>query len=277
MDDGGASGPPRPRRAVPDRRRRACASSRSTARRSGCAWCTSASGSPTISTSPTPADWWLLGLRFPPGSRFEYKIEVTDSFGTHLIEDPLNPTVARHPFGGNSVCEAEGYHEPGWATSRPDVPAGTLVERGFDSAALGRYAAGVGVPARRIRRRRRPPISGAGPPRRRRLLPLRAARHRARQPDRRRALPPVIVAGLHPVERLVEYADDARHHEFVTSRTGGVARRRVPAVRRALPAGASFGAVASLSAAAAAPAPLRRRAPAIGVVRRGRHRVLAAP
>ena len=198
-------------------------------------------------------DWWLLGLRFPPGSRFEYKVEVTDSFGTHLIEDPLNPLVARHPFGGNSVCEAEGYHEPAWAISRPDVPTGSIVERGVDSAALGRHAAAsMYLPAG---------FDGAAAHR----YPVVILHdggdyfHYAGlatvldQLIAGGALPPVIVAGLHPVERLVEYADDAQHHEFVTTELVEWLDAEYPLSGERYLAGASFGAVASFSAAVAAP------------------------
>ena len=50
------------------------------------------------------SDWWVLPLAVPPGSRIEYKLEVVDSFGTHLIPDPLNRNQAANPFGVNSVC-----------------------------------------------------------------------------------------------------------------------------------------------------------------------------
>lgn len=65
---------------------------------------------------------------------------VTDSFGTRMMEDPLNPQLASHPFGANSVCEAEGYLEPDWALPHPDVPAGSTVDLAINSVALGRTA-----------------------------------------------------------------------------------------------------------------------------------------
>ena len=69
-------------------------------------------------------------------------------------------------------------------------------------------------------------------------------------------LPPTVVAFLHPGERLVEYADDARHHDFLSrsccrSSSASCPPAASPAKRCLV--GASFGAVASLSAAAYAP------------------------
>ena len=43
------------------------------------------------------SDWWVLPLAVPAGSRLEYKLEVVDSFGTHLIADPLNPMKPATP------------------------------------------------------------------------------------------------------------------------------------------------------------------------------------
>ncbi len=74
------------------------------------------------------SDWWLLTLAVPDGSRIEYKVEVVDSFGTHLLEDALNDRQAAHPFGANSVLEAEGYTEPAFTAADPDVPRGRLVD-----------------------------------------------------------------------------------------------------------------------------------------------------
>jgi enterochelin esterase family protein len=69
-------------------------------------------------------------------------------------------------------------------------------------------------------------------------------------------LPPVVAAFVHPGERLVEYADDVRHHQHLTAEllprleneflAGGEPAKRCLV-------GASFGAVASLSVAAYAP------------------------
>ncbi len=69
-------------------------------------------------------------------------------------------------------------------------------------------------------------------------------------------LPPVVVAFVHAAERLVEYADDVRHHEYLTKELLPHLESELSAggepAKRCL-VGASFGAVASLSAAAHAP------------------------
>ena len=70
------------------------------------------------------SEWWTLTLAVPAGIAPRVQAQVADSFGTHLVEDPLNPTTARHPFGANSVCEAAGYVEPEWAHPRPGAPPG---------------------------------------------------------------------------------------------------------------------------------------------------------
>jgi enterochelin esterase-like enzyme len=203
------------------------------------------------------SEWWTLTLAVPEGSRLEYKLTVADSFGTHLVEDPLNPTTARHPFGANSVCEAAGYVDPEWAHPRPGAPAGRLGDLVLDSQALGRRAGTtvyhpVGFDDR------------AGDARYPLLVvhdggdylhyaALAAVLDNLIADGR---LPPLVAVLLYPDERLVEYADDPRHHAYLT-------RELVPHLERELPLvatpsarclmGASFGAVAALSAAYAAP------------------------
>ena len=202
------------------------------------------------------SEWWLLDLAVPEGSRLEYKLEVVDSFGNHLVEDPLNSLVASHPFGVNSVCEAMGYVVPDWAVPDPAVPAGRLVEFELDSAALQRRtAASVYLPAG---------FSDVGASRHPLLvvhdgsdyLRYAAATTVLDNLIGRGDVPPIVVAFVHPGERLVEYADDPRHAAFITSEL-------VPALEAAFPLvddpagrclmGASFGAVASLSTAWRAP------------------------
>jgi enterochelin esterase-like enzyme len=201
-------------------------------------------------------EWWMLGLRFPRGSRLEYKLEVTDSFGTRLIEDPLNQRTASHPFGGNSVCEADGYATPDWAITRDDVPRGSIHDVVLGSAALGRSTTtSVYLPAG----------YSPDPMHRAQLVVIHDGPDYVRFASATTVLdnlihggilPPTVVAFLHVAERLVEYADDARHHEFLTTEliphleselsVGGEPSKRCLA-------GASFGAVASLSAATHAP------------------------
>ena len=201
-------------------------------------------------------EWCLLTLAMPYGSRLEYKLEVTDSFGTKLVEDPLNPLTASHPFGANSVCEAAGYATPEWAIERHDVPRGTIRDLSLDSVALGRRAVtSVYEPVG---------YSSSTAPR----CPLLIVHD---GPDYLRyaaattvldnlihggVIPPTVVAFVHPAERLVEYADDARHHGYLTNELLPQLEAELSAggepAKRCL-AGASFGAVASLSAATQAP------------------------
>ena len=156
----------------------------------------------------------------------------------------------------NSVCEATGYVVPDWAVPDPAVPAGRLVEFELDSAALQRRtAASVYLPAG---------FSDVGASRHPLLvvhdgsdyLRYAAATTVLDNLIGRGDVPPIVVAFVHPGERLVEYADDPRHAAFITSEL-------VPALEAAFPLvddpagrclmGASFGAVASLSTAWRAP------------------------
>ena len=173
-----------------------------------------------------------------------------------MVEDPLNDRHASHPFGANSVCEAAGYAEPRWVVSDPDVPAGRLVEFELESAALGRTTTtSVYLPAGFT-------TDGDG---RYPLLVVHdgsdylAYASAATVLDNlihRGDIPPAVVALVRPFERLVEYADDPRHAEHLTAELVPALENELPLV--ATPAGrcligASFGAVASLSAAWRAP------------------------
>ena len=226
------------------------------------------------------SDWWLLALAVPDGSRLEYKLEVVDSFGSRLVEDPLNPVGASHPFGANSVCEAAGYVVPSWAVPDPAVAGGRLVEFELDSAALQRRTtASVYLPAgfTDVGTQRYPLLvvhDGSD------YLRYAAATTVLDNLIGRGEMPPIVVAFIHPGERLVEYADDPRHAAFITSEL-------VPALEAAFPLiadpagrclmGASFGAVASLSTAWRAPTAVRAPAVPVGLVRWCRRGVPAAP
>ena len=86
----------------------------------------------------------------------------------------------------------------------------------------------------------------------------------------------LVVAFLHPGDRLVEYADSTAHARFVTGELLPRLERRFPLIAR--PAGrclmgASFGAVASLSAAYRQPDTYGVAAAAVRLVRVHRHRL----
>ena len=198
------------------------------------------------------SEWWVLALAVPDGTRLEYKLDVVDSFGNRFIEDPLNPNVASHPFGANSVCEASGYAEPLWAQHADDVPVGTYTDITVWSDAYGRDTA--------VTVYRAATIDGPAP-----LVVVHDGGDYLRYADAGMVLdnlvqggviPPIVAAFVQPGERLVEYADDPRHATYLTKELvprleadfGALADPR----QRCL-VGASFGAVASLSAAVAEP------------------------
>jgi enterochelin esterase family protein len=199
---------------------------------------------------------WYLALRLPPGSRVEYKLQVAEPGGHRMMEDPLNPLRAHNPFGANSVCLAAGYQAPWCVEPDASAPEGAVKDLVLDSDALGRPAATAVY---------LPPGFDAGPGRRYPLLIvhdggdyLHYAQFKTVLDNliHRRQLAEIVVAFSHPGERLVEYADDPRHARFLVDEL-------VPALEGELPLvaepwgrglmGASFGAVASLSAARRAP------------------------
>jgi enterochelin esterase family protein len=194
-------------------------------------------------------DLWALTLDVPPGSRVEYKLEIVRGGNGEWIQDPLNPNLARDPFGANSVAHGEGYTVPEWIHPDPEARPGRMDELHVDSKALGRRTVGIYLPAR-FRRTRRYPLlvvhDGHDYLRYAALGPiLDNLIHRLEIPD-------LIVALTSSPKRLVEYANDERHHSFLTDEL-------VPQLEKALPIdarpqsrclmGASFGAVAALSTA----------------------------
>jgi enterochelin esterase-like enzyme len=198
------------------------------------------------------SEWWVLALEVPDGTRLEYKLDVVDSFGNRFIEDPLNRTIASHPFGANSVCEASGYVEPLWAQQADDVPKGTYDDIVVWSDAYGRDTA--------VTVYRAATVDGPAP-----LIVVHDGGDYLRYAEAGSVLdnlvhggviPPIVAAFVQPHERLVEYAGDPRHATYLTKELvprleadfGVLAEPR----ERCL-VGASFGAVASLSAAVAAP------------------------
>jgi len=197
----------------------------------------------------TGTDVWYLTLQIPRGSRVEYKLEVVRNGHGEWTQDPLNASVARDPFGGNSVAHGSGYEAPSWIQPDPTAAKGHRDEIWIDSETFGRRGFGLYVPARFQRTR---------------LYPLLIV-HDGHDYQRyaaldtildnlidRLELADVIVVLTSSPERLREYADDDRHARFLTEEL-------VPYVSRLFPIdpqpqsrclmGASFGAVASLAAA----------------------------
>ncbi len=191
-------------------------------------------------------DIWHCDLELPPRSRVEYKFEVDGKW----ILDPHNPHTARDPFGANSVCHGPGYEREPWTLPDADVRKGTLDSADIDSAALGgRRTVPIYVPAR-FRRTRRYPLlivhDGSD------YLAYSQLKDVLDNLIDALEIPALIAVMTNPGDRLREYADDPRHARYL-------AEELVPKIEAALPLvgsasarclmGASFGAVASLSAA----------------------------
>ena len=174
-----------------------------------------------------------------------------------LIEDPLNPPTAQPPVrrqlgvrGGRLRRRRSGR------STATTCRAGRFATSSLDSAALGRpTTASVYLPAG-YTPDRRAALPADHRPRRPRLPALRrGVDGRSTTSSTAACMPAVVVAFVHPGERLVEYADDVRHHELPRPTScSRSSRAELPAggepAKRCL-IGASFGAVASLSAAVA--------------------------
>lgn len=194
-------------------------------------------------------DVWHLTLSLPPESRVEYKLEVVRGGHGQWTEDPLNPNRASDPFGVNSVAHGTGYSVPEWTTPDPQAAPGIIDELSIESAVFGRRSFGLYLPTRFRRTRKYP------------LLIVHDGRDYLRYGSfstvldnliARLEIPAMIVAFTDSPDRLVEYANDERHTRFLTDELVPYLQRRLPLDQQPQARclmGASFGAVASLSAA----------------------------
>jgi enterochelin esterase family protein len=195
-------------------------------------------------------DLWYHILELPAGSRVEYKLEVVRGPMRQWIHDPLNPQLARDPFGANSVCQAAGYAVPAWTAEDPGVRAGQIEEIRIRSAALRRIVpVKVYYPAR-FRPQRRYPLlvvhDGSD------YLNYAGLKTVLDNLIHRYEIPALVAAMIDPRDRMREYADHPSHAAFI-------AEDLVPRLEKRLPLegtpagrglmGASLGAVASLAAA----------------------------
>ena len=193
---------------------------------------------------------WVRHLDLPENSRIEYKFEVTRGGHGEWLVDPLNPVHAADPFGANSVCQGYGYLAPDWTAEDPLARRGTLDDLWLDSGTFGeRRRLRVYVPAR-FRRSRQYPLlivhDGED------YLRFAALRTVLDNLIHRQEIAPLIVAFTQSNERLVDYAGNDRHADYL-------AHDVLPALRARLPLedspdsrglmGASFGGVAALHAA----------------------------
>jgi enterochelin esterase-like enzyme len=199
-------------------------------------------------------DLWYLVLELPYGSRVNYQLDVRRGEHTERTNDPLNPKLSYSPVGSSSVCFAHGYVTPEWTEPDPEARPGELTEITVPSRALHRDCPVTLYLPARFRRTVAYPllvVHDGGD-----FLQYAAAKTVLDNLIHRLDVAEMIVAFLHPKDRLVEYADSPAHSRFLT-------RELVPRLEAELPLvgqrsgrfllGSSFGAVASLSAAYRAP------------------------
>ena len=197
---------------------------------------------------------WYIVLKVPEGSRINYQLEVRRGEHVERFNDPLNPKHSHSPFGASSVCFAHGYMTPDWTFPDQSVAPGELIELTVDSRALQRDCpVTIYLPAR-FRQDKSFSllvVHDGGD-----FLQYSAAKVVLDNLIHRREIADMVVAFLHPKDRLVEYANSAEHARFLTHELLPRLEAELPLVRnrsgRAL-LGASFGAVAALSVAYRSP------------------------
>lgn len=196
------------------------------------------------------SDLWVLQIDLPRKSRMEYKIGVMVRGRGQLLRDPLNSHLARDPFGANSVVYGEGYEPPEWTVEDPDARKGTIEERHLDSSVFGDWRPIQIYRPARFRESRRYPLlivhDGAD------YLQFASLQEALDNLIHRLELPPLIAVMTTSPDRMTEYGADKRHADFLVKDLLPQMEALLPLIRepsaRAL-LGASFGAVASLSAA----------------------------
>lgn len=195
-------------------------------------------------------DLWFLVLELPERARIEYKLERVDSSEHEWILDPLNPNVARDPFGANSVCQTAGYETPEWTLANDEARPGEIRKLEIRSRAFRDTRSFQLYLPPRWREFRRYPLlivhDGSD------FLRYASLKTVLDNLIYRFEIPPLFVALLDPGKRLREYAADRRHSRFVVEEVLPLLEERFPIESepssRGL-MGASFGAVASLATA----------------------------
>ena len=197
---------------------------------------------------------WFLTLEFPPASRVEYKFEVVRNGHGEWIEDPLNPHRALDPFGANSVLTTTGYEEPPWIHHDPEARPGRMHSLPIESAALGgERLVQIYEPAR-LRKGKPVPLvvvhDGSD------YLRFTGMKSILDNLIHRQEIESAVFAFTDSRDRLREYADSEAHAEFLTHELWPTLTRHYALIDqphgRCL-MGASFGGVASFSAAARHP------------------------
>jgi enterochelin esterase-like enzyme len=200
-------------------------------------------------------DLWYVVLELPEGSRVEYQLEVARDGRREQINDPLNPRLAHSPVGSSSVCYAAGHQIPDWTQPDPEARPGTLADMVVPSRALRRDCRVTLYLPARFRRTARYPlliVHDGGD-----YLQYAAAKTVLDNLIHRLDVAEIIAAFVHPGDRLAEYANSAAHARYLTAELLPRLEAELPLAGRASGRclmGASFGAVASLSAAYRYPA-----------------------
>lgn len=197
---------------------------------------------------------WYVTIELPAASRVEYQIEIRHGEAVETFNDPLNPHVAHSPVGSSSVCQAAGYETPDWVVPQGDARPGELIDLQLPSKALRRTTHNrVYLPAR-FRRGSHYPLlvvhDGDD------YLTYAAMRTVLDNLIHNLDLAETIVVFSNPGDRLREYPNYAPHARHLTTELLPAIEEQLPVIRRAdarCLMGASFGAVASLSAAARTP------------------------
>jgi enterochelin esterase-like enzyme len=197
---------------------------------------------------------WYLVLEVPDGSRINYQIEVRRDHHVERFNDPLNPKLSHSPFGASSVCFASGYTTPEWTFPDDKAAPGELTDVVVPSRALQRDCLMTMYLPARFRRTQSYPllvVHDGGE-----FLQYAAAKVVLDNLIHRGEIAETIVAFLHPKDRLVEYADSEEHARFLIDELVPRLEDEFPLVGhrsgRGL-LGASFGAIAALSAAYRSP------------------------
>jgi enterochelin esterase-like enzyme len=195
-------------------------------------------------------DVFVLQIDLPPGSRMEYKLGVMRFGRGVLIRDPLNPQMARDPFGSNSAVYGEGYRPPDWSVQDPDARPGSIEQCTVASGVFHEdRRVQVYLPAR-FRESRRYPL----------LIVHDGADYAAfanlqtvlDNLIHRLEVPPLIAALIQSPDRMREYSGNDQHADFLTHELLPRLEELYPLVRQSAArglCGASFGAVASLHCA----------------------------
>jgi enterochelin esterase-like enzyme len=193
---------------------------------------------------------WYIVLKVPEGSRINYQIEVRHGEHLERFNDPLNSKLSHSPFGTSSVCFAHGYKTPEWTLPDPEAPRGELTEFTMESRALRRECRVTMYLPAAFRNTATYPllvVHDGGD-----FLQYASANVVFDNLIHRREVADMVVAFLHPVDRVAEYANSTAHARFLRYEL-------VPRLERDFPLtpersgrvllGSSFGAIASLSAA----------------------------